>query len=63
MRKLKRNRIRCTHCGDVIESKSEHDLTWCSCEKVAVDGGLEYSKRLYPAGAAEDHFEDLSEFE
>lgn len=32
--------IRCKHCDDVIESKSQHDFIRCRCGKVAVDGGL-----------------------
>ncbi|WP_053075125.1 DUF7695 domain-containing protein [Ornithinibacillus californiensis] len=63
MKKLKTNRIRCKHCGTVIESKNTYDFIRCDCGKVAVDGGLEYPKRVYPAGRAEDHYEDLSEFD
>lgn len=62
-KKLKRNKIRCRHCGDIIESISEHDFKRCMCGKVAVDGGLEYGKRLYPGGMEDEHFEDLSEYE
>lgn len=40
-----RNRIRCKHCGDIIESKSTHDFKLCSCGKVAIDGGRSYLKR------------------
>ncbi|WP_425414472.1 DUF7695 domain-containing protein [Paucisalibacillus globulus] len=25
-KQLKRNRIRCIHCGDIIESKTTHDF-------------------------------------
>lgn len=59
MKKIIRNRIRCKHCGDVIESKSVHDYVACSCGECAVDGGLEYLRRT---GGFED-FEELSEFE
>lgn len=61
--KLKRNRIKCKHCEDIIESKTEHDFKVCKCGKVAVDGGLVYGRRLYPTGTKEEHFEDLSEYE
>lgn len=39
------NKIKCVHCGDVIESKTTHDFKWCSCGSVAVDGGKSYLKR------------------
>lgn len=59
MRKIVRNAARCKKCGDVIESKSTHDLVKCSCGAGAVDGGHEYLGRLgFP-----DDCEELSEFE
>lgn len=61
MRKLKRNAIKCNHCGDVIESTSVHDFKWCSCKMVAVDGGKAYTRRLF-TNSLED-FEELSEWE
>jgi len=36
------NAIRCRNCGDVIRSKNRHDLVYCLCEKVFVDGGSWY---------------------
>ena len=44
-RKILRNRIKCKHCGDIIESTSVHDFKLCSCGKVAIDGGICYLKR------------------
>ena len=44
--KLKRNAIKCLVCEDTIESKHVHDFVWCSCKKVAVDGGLDYQRIL-----------------
>lgn len=55
-----RNAIRCTHCGDVIESTSTHDFKWCSCGAVAVDGGLSYLRRCFKTSPAD--FEELSEY-
>ena len=52
-----RNRIKCKHCGDIIESISVHDFKFCSCGKVAVDGGRCYLKRT---GSPND-WEELSE--
>ncbi len=40
------NKIRCKKCGDIIESKNVHDMKWCTCGAVAVDGGHEYLRRL-----------------
>lgn len=48
------NTIQCNHCNDIIESKHRHDMVWCSCKKVAVDGGLDYLKR---SGNREDYTE------
>ena len=42
---IKKNKIGCMNCGDVIESKSVHDFVECACGSVAVDGGLEFLKR------------------
>lgn len=42
---IKRNMIRCTQCGDIIESVHRHDFKYCKCGKVAVDGGKDYLKR------------------
>ena len=53
------NKIQCKKCKDIIESKHVHDFKWCSCGAVAVDGGLEYLRRV---GNLEDIIE-LSEFE
>ena len=61
MKKLKRNAIKCNHCGDVIESTHVHDFKWCSCQTVAVDGGMMYCKRAFTNSP--DDFEDLSEYE
>ena len=36
------SKIRCRLCGDVIESRSRHDLRWCRCGEVFVDGGPHY---------------------
>ena len=56
-RKIIRNRIKCKHCSDIIESISVHDIKFCSCGKVAIDGGKCYLKRT---GNPND-WEELSE--
>lgn len=56
-----RNAIKCDNCRAVIESRHVHDFVWCRCPeesyfRCAVDGGLQYLKRV---GAG--NWEDLSE--
>ena len=58
-KKILVNKIQCKKCKDIIESKHVHDFKWCSCKSIAVDGGLEYLRRV---GNLEDIIE-LSEFE
>ena len=41
------NKIRCKHCGDVIESRTPHEFVTCSCRAVAVDGGHDYLRRCF----------------
>jgi len=43
--KIFSNKIKCNHCGDVIESRTVHEYVECSCGMVSVDGGHEYLKR------------------
>lgn len=38
------NAIECTHCGDIPRSKNRHDMCYCKCGKVAVDGGSWYGR-------------------
>ena len=61
MKKLKRNIIKCNHCGDVIESTHVHDFKTCSCATVSVDGGRQYARRCFKNSPTD--FEDLSEWE
>ena len=35
-------KIKCLICGDIIESKSVHNLVSCKCESCHIDGGDEY---------------------
>lgn len=60
-RKIVVNKIMCNYCGDMIESESVHDFKWCSCGKVAVDGGHEYLKRMFTVSQGD--YIDYSEFE
>ncbi len=45
MKSIVVNKIKCNHCGDIIESTSVHDFKWCKCRTVYVDGGHDYLKR------------------
>lgn len=51
------NRIKCKHCGNVLESNNRYDFKLCSCGKVAIDGGHFYLKR----SGNPDDWEELSE--
>ena len=59
--KIISNKIRCKHCGDVIESKHRHDFVRCKCGKVAVDGGKSYLRRASQT-EPENDYEELSEY-
>ena len=52
------NKIKCKKCGDIIESKSTNDYKKCSFGAVAVDGGIDYLKRI----GNEEDYEELSTF-
>ena len=58
IRIIVKNAIRCKHCDDIIESTYRHDFKFCSCQRCAVDGGLDYLRRCGDL----DDWEDLSEF-
>ena len=57
--KILANKVQCLRCLDIIESVSVHDFKYCSCGKVAVDGGKCYLRRV---GYPED-MKDMSEIE
>ena len=59
-RKIKINKIKCNDCGDMIVSEHTHDFKFCSCRKVAVDGGTEYLRRCYKNST--DDFTELTEY-
>ena len=48
------NKVKCLKCGDIILSKHRHDMTWCSCGSIAVDGGSWYIRRVGDIGNCED---------
>ena len=36
--------IKCESCEDTIYSRTHHDMRYCSCGSVAIDGGRDYTK-------------------
>lgn len=36
------SKVRCKHCGEIIESLYRHDFVECSCGKTFIDGGNDY---------------------
>ena len=59
--KILHNKIRCNHCGDVIESEYRHDFKPCRCSLVYVDGGHDYLRRGFTYSPAD--YTELSEVE
>jgi len=41
-----RHAIYCKKCKETVESKSIHDMKWCSCQSVGVDGGIADGNRI-----------------
>jgi len=40
-----KNRVKCTQCGEVLESMHRHDFVSCECENgTFVDGGKDYRR-------------------
>ena len=48
------NAAKCKKCGDEVWSAHRHDYRQCKCGAIAVDGGLDYLRRV---GSSED-FDD-----
>lgn len=57
-RRIITNKIRCNSCLEEIESTHVHDFKFCSCGRVAVDGGHDYLKRSFTSSP--DDYTDLS---
>ena len=63
MKKILKNAIRCNKCGEIIESKSEHDYVTCQCGACAVDGGNDYLRRCAPSQEAYTELSEVEELE
>jgi len=37
-------KIQCKKCGDIIQSMYRHDLVWCKCGTIFIDGGNDYTR-------------------
>lgn len=37
-------KLKCKNCGDIIQSTHRHDMVWCKCGLIAIDGGDDYTK-------------------
>ena len=57
---LVRNSAHCLVCDDELVSTHRHDFKYCSCGRLAVDGGLAYTRRLFSKDAL---WEDTSLYE
>lgn len=51
------NQVRCNTCGDTPFSGHVHDFRYCKCGAIAVDGGMQYLRRL---GNIHGGYTDLS---
>lgn len=54
------NSVRCKKCDSVIVSRFTHDFQRCDCGLIAVDGGNDYQKVVYPPGAKVEDYIDFS---
>lgn len=40
------NAAKCRKCEDTVISRHRHDFVRCKCGAIAVDGGLDYTRRI-----------------
>ena len=55
------NQARCVACGDAPFSAHRHDFQYCKCGAMAVDGGMDYLRRLGDPEAIEEMSITISE--
>jgi len=41
------NQVKCLQCGDEPFSAHRHDFKHCHCGDIAVDGGMDYLRRVF----------------
>lgn len=51
------NQVRCHKCGDEPFSANRHDFKYCKCGSIAVDGGMDYLRRI---GDSTHVYEEMS---
>ena len=61
MRRIIKNSVKCNLCGEIVVSEEVHDLKFCKCGAVSVDGGNDYLRRTY--GNSPNDYTELSEYE
>lgn len=47
------NAIKCPKCEYIVYSRARHDMRYCPCTYVAIDGGQDYTKVVDEKGNAE----------
>lgn len=57
--KIIRNSAKCLVCLETLESLYRHNFVRCSCGNLAVDGGLDYIRRVMRT----ENYEELSLYE
>lgn len=58
-----RNAARCDTCNQVVESKHRHDFVECECGALAVDGGREYTRRVYKPDSTWTELAEYADYE
>lgn len=48
--KIEIRAIKCPECGDIIYSRHNHDMMYCSCGKTFIDGGPGIKKKKSSPG-------------
>lgn len=36
--------VKCPKCKDTVYSRTRHDMRFCTCESISIDGGFDYVK-------------------
>ncbi len=52
---------KCTDCGDLVFSRTRHDMRWCTCRKIAVDGGFDECRLMGHPKKVEMYIEQTKE--
>ncbi|MEB6551119.1 hypothetical protein MXL46_18910 [Heyndrickxia sporothermodurans] len=60
LKKIILNKVRCKKCDSIIESKHTYDFQSCSCGAISIDGGKDYQRTTWPAGANANDYIDFT---